>query len=271
MTQSQTFIGYFLNGLSQRKSVIWALINRDIAARFGKSYFGYVWIFLEPVLHIAMWVVIFGLIRKREVDEISIYLFLLTGIVPFLYLSKNLNKNVNNFKSMKPLLNYQPVKPIDGIVAKVIVESVISLILFVTGLFILLYINDPYIIYYPLRIIYVFAELALLTTGLSIFVAIAGFYYVDTSFILTILIRILYFTSGAILPIDIVPKAYQYYLAYNPLYQAISLIRSSFSYGPVPLNLSNHYLSMWALFSFVFSLILYFVSRHNMLMNARAR
>ena len=257
--------------LIQRKSVIWALINREVATRFGKSYFGYIWVFFEPAMHIAMWVVLFKFIRERQVEGMSLYLFLLTGLVPYLFFSKSLKASVNKLKSIKGLLNYQPVKPIDSIIAQEIIDLVIMTILFVTGFLILIYINDPFVLYYPLRMIYTCCELALLTIGFSLILAIFGFYYVDLPAFITIVMRVLYFTSGAVIPITIVPESVRFYLEYNPLYQIFSIIRSSFFYGPIPQDLSNIYVIKFVIVSMFLGFSLYFVSRHKILMNAKAR
>jgi capsular polysaccharide transport system permease protein len=239
--------------------------------KFGKSYFGYVWIFLEPSLHIAMWVVIFGFIRQRHVDDMSIFLFLLTGVVPFLYISSYLNKCTKTMKSIKAVLNYQPVKPIDTLVATLIVDTSICIILFVTGVLILLYINDPFVLYNPLRLLYIGLELVFLIFGLGLILSIFGYYYIDAPFVITILMRILYFTSGAIIPLEIIPDAIRAYLEYNPFYQIIALIRTCFSPKIIPSELSNIYVFNFTICAIFLGLALYFTSRHNILMNAKAR
>lgn len=261
----------FRVGILQRKAVIWALINREIISRFGKSYFGYVWIFLEPALHIAMWVLIFGIIRQRHVDGMSIYLFLLTGVVPFLYIQGYLSRCVRIINTARPLLNYQPVKVLDAPIATQAVDSCITIILFIIGMLILMYINDPFIIYSPLRIIYTLIELALFLFGAGLIFSIFGYYYIDAPFVTTIIMRILYFTSGAIIPLDFIPTQVRIYLELNPFYQIISLIRSAFLDSRIPHNISNSYVCLWVLFILLTGLTLYFVCRHNIQMNARAR
>ncbi len=83
--------------LYQNRHLIWKLAKNDFKKRYAGSYLGAVWAMVQPVVTVAMYYVVFGLIfpNQRESGEIPFVLFLTAGLVPWFYFSEALNHGTN--------------------------------------------------------------------------------------------------------------------------------------------------------------------------------
>lgn len=74
-------------GIEVQRAVIKALFMREMKTRFGKYRLGYLWAILEPAAHLMVLVGIFGYVMHRTMPDISFPVFLVNGIIPFLFLA----------------------------------------------------------------------------------------------------------------------------------------------------------------------------------------
>lgn len=262
----------FYNNIIQHKNVIWALLNREITTRFGDSYFSYAWMIIEPFIQVAFFFTLFYWIG-RTTGNMPIITFLLTGVVPYFFLQKSVTACSKAITANQGLLAYRQVKVIDTIIARILLESSITLAVFIVcAALIGLYLGQYAItIYYPLRIIFAFSTLIMMSLGLSLLFAILSYYYIDLDKFLSVLFRVLYFTSGVFFSLADIPQKAAYYLSYNPIFQAIEIIRSAFSINTLPQYLNYYYTVAFAVITLFIGVLFYYVARNNVLMNARSR
>ena len=78
--------------ITQRK-LVWDLGKADFRKRFVGSYFGIVWMFIQPVVTIVIYAVIFGIGFKSPppVPGVSYVIWLVPGIVPWFFFGEALN------------------------------------------------------------------------------------------------------------------------------------------------------------------------------------
>lgn len=83
--------------LYQNRHLIWKLAKNDFRKRYAGSYLGAVWAMVQPVVTVAMYYVVFGIIfpNQRESGEVPFVLFLTAGLVPWFYFSEALNNGTN--------------------------------------------------------------------------------------------------------------------------------------------------------------------------------
>src|SRR5262245_8834496 len=67
----------------QRLRVLFALILRDMSAKFGRSVGGYLWAIAEPLGGIVLLAVAFSLALRMPPIGTSFLFFYATGVVPF--------------------------------------------------------------------------------------------------------------------------------------------------------------------------------------------
>lgn len=259
-----------LDAFIERKAVIWALLNREFAVRLDDSYFSYVWIFLQPMLHLAgLFAILYSL--GRDTREMPILLFLLTGIVPFIYMSSTAMRCMTCINANENLFAYKQVKIFDAIIARILLEMIITLISSITCVLILWYFEQLIIPRHSLRIIFACVNLLISSIGIGFLLSIFSYYYIDLSKFIGFVIRVLYFTSGVFFSIDRFPRYMQYYLSFNPLLQIVECIRSSFSDRGLSSYISYEYIIIFSALCLFLGVALYFISRKHILTKSRAR
>lgn len=256
--------------LNTHKAVIWGLLNREIITKFGDSYFGYAWLIIEPMLTILTFYLLFYYLG-RNVGDMPILLFLLTGVVPFFYFRKILSSNTNAINSNQALLAYRQVKVIDTVISRIVLETTLSFTSAIICTLIIIYTGQKATLYYPLQVVFAMTALILFSTGISLVLAIVSYYYIDLNKFIGIINRILFFTSGVFFSLNDFSPSIAYYLSFNPVLQIIELIRSSFSLQNKSIFLSNEYILVSTIISLFFGFICYYVARRSIMMNARAR
>lgn len=256
--------------LVTHKAVIWGLLNREITSKFGDSYFGYAWLVIEPLMTIGMFYLMFSFLG-RNTGNMPILLFLLTGVIPFFYFRKVLSSSTTAINSNQALLAYRQVKVIDTIITRIILETALSFTSAILCTLIIIYTGERASLYCPLQIITAVISLILLSTGISLTIAIISYYYIDLSKFMSIVNRVLFFTSGVFFSLNDFPPSIAYYLSFNPILQVIEFIRSAFSLRNASVFLSAEYLAIFTVSILFFGLLSYYVARKSIMMNARAR
>jgi len=219
------------------KSVVFALILREVRGRFSLNRLGAFWFIFEPLAHVMLVLLLFTILRGRQTAGIDMPLFLIHGIVPFL-LFRNLTLKgmvaLNANRGLLSLLTYKQVKPFDMITARAIVETLLMACVFVLILAALGWFFD-----YDIRITRPLQWLGVLATGSALALGCALIFCVvihalpELESVFRILFMPLYLVSGVIFPLWIIPKDFLPLLLWNPYLHLIELLREhSIAYYP---------------------------------------
>ena len=59
------------------------LVKKDLKVRYKGSVLGFLWTFLNPLLQLIVYTIVFSTIMKVNIDKFYIYLFI--GLIPWLF------------------------------------------------------------------------------------------------------------------------------------------------------------------------------------------
>ncbi len=123
-----------LSDLSQlwvKRRLIWELSKADFRKKFVGSYFGILWMFVQPIVTIIIYYIVFGVLRGDIVpqsDEYPYLLWMLAGIVPWFFFSEALNGGTNSLSEYSYLVK-KVVFPVNIVPAiKVVCATFVHLI-----------------------------------------------------------------------------------------------------------------------------------------------
>jgi capsular polysaccharide transport system permease protein len=235
--------------------VLLALMLREARTRYGRQRVGYLWALVEPILHIIVFYFIFQYTLRIIPLGDSLAMFLATGLATYVGFSHVLNRTQGGFASNESLLAYPVVNVIDVFLARALLELatwiavtfIILGALIATGL-------DPL----PRSVLIMTAAIFLLFGigfGVGMLIGIAAQFAPSIDTLLSVPLRILYFTSGVFFLPDVMPPAVRSVLEWNPVLQGITLFRMGY-YG----NYESHmfdlkYLVVWSSMSVLAALI----------------
>ncbi|TXE89696.1 ABC transporter permease [Campylobacter volucris] len=214
--------------------VIHALFFRELKTRFGiNKHLGYFWVVGEPLL--ILLVILFIVTAIREFHHqimpanISIFMFLAVGIIPFFMFRSMINQIITGISSNLTLFAYKPVRPIHVFIARALLEfciyfTIFIVVMFIAGWFLHLDVLPKHI----LEVLFLFFLLLLSGFSLGICFAIAGHFVEPLKIFLTYFSIVFYWTSGVIFPTFLTPRNILDLLYYNPLLHIFELLKYNF-------------------------------------------
>lgn len=238
------------SGLKVMGAAFHALMMRELQTRFGSFRLGYLWAPLEVLFQVLILLLIFGVFIERAVPGMAYSMFLVTGMVPFRMFQKIGIRSLGAVEANKGLLMYRAVRHIDVIIARSFLELIIY---FFTGvlLFLALAWFGMYISFVNLHILLMcWATFFMFSFGIALILMVVGFYGGEIGKILTILMTILYFASGIMYPLNIIPEPYFSYVLYIPLIHNIELMRHA-----VEPNYPNSHIDFGYFLEWMFSVL----------------
>src|SRR5690606_3614311 len=208
-----------------QRDVIYALLLRELASRFGKSRGGFMWVLFEPIAHLLVPMFIFGFIRQRLMPGIEFPVFLVYGFLPFLLFKAICLQIVDGVNAAQGLLSYRQVLLMDVFVAKAMAHCMIQAIVFcivLTGLALLGYhVLPPR----PVEFAGILAITTLLAFGLGVVFAAIASLIPDARPIIHVMFMPLYFMSGILFPISRFSDEWVRWLALNPVLHLVEATR----------------------------------------------
>jgi capsular polysaccharide transport system permease protein len=102
--------------------VVFALILRESAVRYGKTQLGYLWALLTPIIMIFLQVSIFTLIGRHPDLGNDLFLFFATGYLPFILWRHVTQQTQNALSANQALMFYPIVNYLDFFLARFILE-----------------------------------------------------------------------------------------------------------------------------------------------------
>lgn len=241
-----------------QRDVIYALLLRELASRFGKSRSGFFWALIEPIAHLLIPVTIFTFIRHKIVPGVDYPVFLVYGFLPFLLFKAICMQIVNGVDSSQGLLAYRQVLLLDVFIAKAMAYSVIQAIVFIVVFVFLSLLGFDVLPVRPVELAGVIVLTVVLAFGLGLVLAAIASLVPDARKIISMLFMPLYFVSGVLFPVTRFPDEIVKWMAINPVLHLVELSRVVALDGYVPTKyISASYPVALALTATMIGLMLY--------------
>ncbi len=218
-------------GLYEYRELLKTSIKKDIRGRYKNSILGVFWSFLNPLLQLAVYAIVFPLIMKSDIPNYTV--FVCCGLIPWTFFSTAISRTsfvmVENGNIIKKVYFPREILPI-SIVTSELVNFFISTIIILA--FVLAYGMGFtwYIVFYPLILIVQYV----LLIGISLLVSSLTVYFRDLQHFIGILLQLLFYATPIVYGMDIIPVSFQWILKLNPMSYIIDGYRSIFYYQRMP-------------------------------------
>jgi capsular polysaccharide transport system permease protein len=240
--------------LQIKKSVIFALVLREARSRFGERRMGAIWTLIEPICHLLILSVLFGLLRGRTMAGVDFPVFVLVGLAPFLLFRNTALRLMNSPKENRSLFAYKQIKPLDTFIARVLVEFSISATVYAILVFGFAWYGFDMSIKSPIEWIFTILLGVLFSFGLGMLLSLIAHAMPSSTLFIRMMFFPLYFMSGVLIPATYLPHAMLPLLLLNPFLHLLELIRAEIFPHYVPVDgVSLNYV-------IAFTLVLLFVS-----------
>ena len=220
----------------------------ELRAEAKRSYAGLVWWIIRPLLSLAVYGLVFGVVFKSRETHFVVFLF--SGIIAWEWFSNAVLRSANSIIASRPLMQLVRVDPALFPLSICLVDAV----KFLFGLAILLLLLPCQGIVpgwtWTLIPLIMLGEL-LLCAGFGMFFAALVPFCPDLALVLQTVLQLLMFLSGVFYRVETLPAIMGKVLAYNPMAMVISQFRNILLDGNVPSLITFVCVWSWGLVAFV--------------------
>ena len=233
---------------------IWQFAVDDFKMKYAGAGLGTLWAFLQPIITIILYWFVFQIgFRSQPVEEFPFILWLISGLVPWFFLSESISNATGSMVEysylVKKVLFNIDILPFAKVISTFLVQLVLivfTIVLFCIGG----YWPDWYYLQIPVYLLY----MIILSTGIAYFTATLYVFFKDTVQIVSIVLQVLFWITPIVWDFKIMPLAAQKILLFNPIYYVINGYRNIFVYKNgvgIGVKLTIYY---WAVVIIVFLL-----------------
>ena len=214
------------------RQMIVSLVKRDLKSRYKGSVLGFFWMFLNPLLQLAVYTIVFSTIMRMGIDKF--YLFMFVAFVPWLFFSTCLSSGTTVVFAQQDMVKkiYFPreVLPLSFTISQFINMLLSFIIIFIVVLISGVKVNLIALLYLPLIMIIEF----ILALGATYLVSALTVYFRDMEHIMSIITMAWMYLTPVIYPVEMVPEQYVKLFYLNPMTSITIAYRDILYYGQVP-------------------------------------
>lgn len=195
----------------------------SIKSRYRKTFAGFIWVILNPLLMFGVQSLVFKKFMKMDIPDY--YLYLLGGLLPWIFISSTIQMGTPVFIAQAHLLKSFKINPL-VLLASQVLDNFIN---FMASFFIILlpfyFFSDRSAIalaYMPMVLI----PLLVGTCALTLTMSLLNVFYRDINFIMSFAFSLLFFITPIFYPRGYVTEEWQWMVDYNPFTYFIEPFRT---------------------------------------------
>lgn len=221
-----------LRELYDYREMIFSLVRKDLRGRYKGSVLGFLWTFINPLLQLLVFTLVFSVIMKAGYEQY--YLFLFVALVPWMFFSSSVQDGSTSILRDKDMIKkiYFPreVMPIATVTSGFVNMLLTFIVVFIVLIFSGRGINPVALLCLPVVMIVEY----ILCIGIALIVSALTVYFRDLQYILGIFIMALQYLTPVMYGPDMVPDWVLPIFNLNPMTPIITIYRDILYWKKVP-------------------------------------
>ena len=223
--------------LYEYREMIISLVRKDLRGRYKGSVLGFLWTFINPLLQLIVYTIVFSIIMNTSYEQY--YLFLFVALVPWMFFSSSVTDGAASILKEKDMVKkiYFPreVLPIStvtsGFVNMILTFIVVFVVVIISGRGL----NPLALLCLPVVMIVEY----ILCLGIALIVSSLTVYLRDLQYIRGIFVMALQYLTPVMYGVDMVERSSAgkwlvMMFNLNPMTPIIKIYRQIIYYGEVP-------------------------------------
>lgn len=214
------------------REMIISLVRRDLNGRYKGSALGFLWTFINPLLQLGVYTMVFSVIINSGIKDY--YLFLFVALIPWIFFSTSLSGGASCIWSQKEMVKkiYFPreVLPISFVISQFVNMLLSFLVIFAVLIFSGKGFNLTALLYLPVIMIVEF----ILSLSVAMISSAVTVYLRDVEYILGIVTMAWQFLTPIMYSVEKVPERFRFVFNLNPMTPVIVAYRDILYYKSIP-------------------------------------
>jgi len=219
-----------LRDLYRYRVLIYTLIVRELKARYRGSVLGFLWSFLNPLLMMSVYALVFNYYFRFDIKGYAAYLC--CGLLPWIWFSTGILEGSRSIIVGSNLVN-KALFPAEILPIVSVLSNLVNFLLSLPMLLIILFFYSIKVTPYALLLVFPVLVQVLLMTAIVMFLSTASVYFRDVEQILANLMSLMFFLCPIIYMVDQIPIMQRYPILYkgNPIALVMMSYQDIFFYG----------------------------------------
>lgn len=214
------------------KDLMAQLVSRDIKLKYRRSFLGYLWSVLNPLLIMCVMTVVFSTMFKRNIENFPVYLF--CGQLMFNFMNTSTHQAIYSITGNASLLKKTYVPKYIFTVSK-ISSGLVDFFFSLGALLLVMIVTRAKFSFYLLLVPVVAFELYVFCVGLGMFLAQANVFFRDIQYIYNAVTTAWMYLTPIFYPIDALPENVMWLIKHlNPMYFYVGQFRDLVYYCQLP-------------------------------------
>jgi ABC-type polysaccharide/polyol phosphate export permease len=225
-----------------------ANVKKDIRGKYKGSFLGILWSFINPLLSVLVYAIVFPYIMRMKVENYLIYL--ITGMIPWTFFTSAINTGIVSILSNADIIKkvYFPriLLPISAVTSALVnfgISCIIVLLFCVFGGVGVSY----HLIWLPIIAIIQY----ILLLGITFILSAIEMYMRDIEHIITFVLAMAFYVTPILYSPDIFPENLSWILKINPMAHLIYAYRDIFLYHQNPSIIGLGIVLLFAILVFI--------------------
>jgi lipopolysaccharide transport system permease protein len=221
------------NELKDYRDLFYFLVWRDIKALYAQTILGFLWAFLNPLIQIVIFTIIFGNIAKLSTDGIPYILFSSVAIIPWTYISQAMTSSSQSLLQGSHMLGkiYFPrlIFPITPVLAK-LVDFGISIFIIVCIMVYYRVAPTWNLLFFPVFLLMMMA----IPLGMGLWLSSLAIRFRDIRQVMPFFIQMLMYSAPIVYSASSISENYRIIYSLNPIVGVIEGYRACLLGTPMP-------------------------------------
>jgi ABC-type polysaccharide/polyol phosphate export permease len=190
------------------------LLSANLKTRYRNTISGFLWVLLFPILQYGAQAIAFHVVLKIQVQDYP--LFLLSGVIPWIFLVQTIEMGIPIFQHQSPLLKSFPIHPMTLLLSQVgdnLINYFASFLVLLVPVGFYLNFNFANLVMLPLAML----NLLIGATALAFLLSVCQIFFRDTKFVTSFVMQTLFFLSPIFYPIEFVEPRWRWIFELNPV------------------------------------------------------
>lgn len=205
-----------------------ALTAANVKSRYRKTFAGFIWVVLNPIMMFGAQSLAFKTFLKIQVP--NFYIFLLGGLLPWIFIIQTIDMTVSMLQGSGQILKSFKLHPLTLLWSQVL-DNLVNFLFAFLILLIALFFGEAevtrFIVLLPVGVL-------ILIWGVSSmcwYLSILQIFYKDVRYVVQFVTSMMFFLTPIFYPASYIPEQYRYLVNFNPFYALIEPIRATI-YNP---------------------------------------
>lgn len=214
------------------REMIFSLVRRDLRGRYKGSFLGFLWTFINPLMQLMVYTLVFSVIMRANIDKYYLYLFV--ALIPWMFFANSLAAGCSCVLDQQSMVTkiYFPreVLPIAHVTAGFINMLYCFVVVLAVVLLSGVYLSLTAFLWLPLIMLIEYA----LALGMCLLLSAVAVYFRDLVHITGIVVMAWQYLTPVMYAIDMVPENFKTLFYLNPMTSIIIAYRDILYYGRAP-------------------------------------